>query len=187
MRRLRAALIPAERAAAARAVAQHVARNVRLARGAKVGAYLATRFELDTAPLLVLARKRGWRIFVPVIVSLRGARMRFVPLSADLRINRFGIAEPRARGITGIAPRWLDLVFVPLLAVGPNGERLGAGAGFYDRAFGHRRSRRAWRKPELVGIAFECQRIPQLTAASWDVALDGLITERGIYRFTEGK
>ena len=150
----------------------------------RIGAYLTVGPELDTLPLLELAAKRGWEVFVPRIDSLRGARMSFVRFAGELRVNRYGIPEPAdSREADRIAPRWLDVVFVPLLGVGPNGERLGAGAGFYDRAFAHRLLRRAWRKPQLVGIAYDAQRLDSFASASWDVPLDALITESGFHRF----
>lgn len=48
-----------------------------------------------------------------------------------LSVNRWGVPEPQA-GIE-IAPGQLDLVFVPLLAVDKQGQRVGYGKGFYDR------------------------------------------------------
>lgn len=182
MRRRRREISLPERSAAAHAVAARIARVVHLHQGARVGAYLTTGSELDTAPLLELARRRGWRMYVPVIVGARSAQMRFAPLNGELRLNRFGIAEPQTKPSTWLAARWLDLVFVPLLAVGPHGERLGSGAGFYDRAFAHRLHRHTWHKPVLIGIAFDCQRIESLPLADWDVPLDALITERALYR-----
>lgn len=160
---------------------------VHLRQGARIGAYLAAGSELDTGPLLELARRRGWHVYVPIVVHARSAQMRFAPLDGELRVNRFGIAEPCSHPSAWLAARWLDLVFVPLIAVGPYGERLGSGAGFYDRAFAHRGLRRTWHKPPLVGLAYECQRVPSLPLASWDIALDALITERAFYRIGGGR
>lgn len=184
LRRARRDLSPAQRAHAARSIADHVARHWPLPRRMRIAAFLSFGHELDTAPLLELAARRRWEVFVPRIQSLRSARMRFVRLQGALHVNRYGIPEPQARGPADrIDPRWLDVVFVPLLGVGPNGERLGAGAGFYDRAFAHRRLRRAWRKPLLVGLAYDVQRLNSFADAPWDVPLDALITESGFHRF----
>ncbi len=192
MRKRRRALSAGERERAAREVAGTVARTIarhyRAGRGTRVAAYLSTASELATNPLLELAHERGWQVFVPAVVSARGGRMRFVPLSAELHLNRFGIPEPAVRAVRGstgwVDARWLDLAFVPLLAAGPRGERLGSGAGFYDRAFAFLRGRSAWHKPVLIGLAYDFQRIPALARAPWDVPLDALITERALYRFS---
>jgi 5-formyltetrahydrofolate cyclo-ligase len=187
MRRRRRELSASERSAAAHAVAGHVSRIVHLRQGVRIGAYLTTGFELDTAPLIALAQQRGWKVYVPVIVGPHFAQMHFAPLGGPLKLNRYGIAEPQTDPAQWITGRWLNLVFVPLLAVGPRGERLGAGAGFYDRAFSHRLHRHSWHKPPLVGLAYDCQRVESFPLADWDVPLDALITERAVYRITGGE
>ncbi|MEQ1661959.1 MAG: 5-formyltetrahydrofolate cyclo-ligase [Thiobacillus sp.] len=40
--------------------------------------------------------------------------------------------------------------------------RLGMGGGFYDVTLAFMRHRRSWRKPRLVGIAYECQLVESL-------------------------
>ena len=84
---------------------------------------------------------------------------------APLRPNRYGIAEPDARRRARIAVRHLDLVLVPLVAVDPRGTRLGTGAGFYDRCLHHLRAGRRWRRPKLIGLGYEFQRVDRLAAA----------------------
>jgi 5-formyltetrahydrofolate cyclo-ligase len=56
------------------------------------------------------------------------------------------------------------------------------GAGYYDRHFGFLRHRRAWRRPLLIGLAFDLQRVERLPVAAHDVPLWGILTERGFYR-----
>ena len=55
------------------------------------------------------------------------------------------------------------------------------GAGFYDRHFSFLRQRRAWRRPLLLGVAFDVQRLPRIAVAGHDVPLWGVVTERGVY------
>jgi 5-formyltetrahydrofolate cyclo-ligase len=58
------------------------------------------------------------------------------------------------------------------------------GAGFYDRALRPRLDRaQAFRRPRLIGVAYSVQQVEQLDPAPWDVALDLVVTERGILRF----
>ena len=60
-------------------------------------------------------------------------------------------------------------------------NRLGMGGGYYDRTLAYLRHRVHWRRPLLVGVAHECQRVERLEANPWDVPLDLVVTERRIY------
>jgi 5-formyltetrahydrofolate cyclo-ligase len=70
-----------------------------------------------------------------------------------------------------------------VVAFGAAGERLGSGAGFFDRAFAYLHTRRAWRKPLLIGLAYHWQRVAELPAQPWDVPLAAVITDSGIDSF----
>ena len=181
----RRAVSAGERAAAARCAALNADRALRLAAGQRIAVYAALPAELDSAPLIALAARRGCRVFLPRIDRRRRSRsMRFVELGDALRENRFGIGEPE--GLATIGARWLDLVFLPLLGFDRRGLRLGTGGGFYDRAFAFRQLRRVWHKPRLVGFGYAFQQVGQLAAAPHDVALDAVVTERGFMRCTIG-
>jgi 5-formyltetrahydrofolate cyclo-ligase len=98
-----------------------------------------------------------------------------------LEPNLYGISEPRP--IELIDPRALDLVLTPLVAFDDNGNRIGVGAGYYDRCFAFLRLRRHWFKPKLVGTAYGLQRIGPVDPNPWDVPLWGAVTENGFEGF----
>jgi 5-formyltetrahydrofolate cyclo-ligase len=157
--------------------------------GARVAAYLPFDREADTAALVRAAGRRGIRIFVPIVVDLRHRRLRFHPLTGKTRRGAFGIRVPHGvphRDLRWTAPRWFDLIVVPLVGVDGRGLRLGMGGGFYDRALAFRRARKSWMGPHLVGLAFDCQRVDTVFADIWDVRLDSLATESGLEHFREG-
>jgi 5-formyltetrahydrofolate cyclo-ligase len=185
LRARRRALSPGERLRAAHLVARNIGRKLGLRAGDRVALYCSLREELDSAPLFALARRRGWRIFLPRIERTRlGRKMRFVACGGEERINRLGIREPQGTAMLGA--RWLDAVFVPLVGFDAHGMRLGMGAGFYDRAFAYRRWRRAWHKPRLIGIAYAFQQVEHIVAAAHDVRLDAIVTDQGVLRCITG-
>ena len=130
------------------------------------------------APLAEIIRRHGGRVFLPRLIDLRHHRMRFEEALGPMRRNRLGILEPDS-GVL-LAARSLDLVFVPLVGFDAAGMRLGMGAGYYDRAFAHRRVHRILRRPRLVGVGFAVQRVPTLAPAVHDVLLDAVVTEEGV-------
>ena len=168
LRATRRAVPDPERRDAARAIDRAFARLGLPRPGTRVSAFHPFDGEIDPALILGRARSLGCRVYFPVVTSLRGRRMRFV-------------ANPRHRALDVLGPRWLDLVIVPLVGFDARGHRLGMGAGLYDRHFAFRRHRRAWRRPLLIGIAFDVQRVPRLSESAHDVQLDGVVTERQVY------
>ena len=173
-RRLRAARRAAgvaERRAAAAAVDATLARMSLPRPRTRISAYEAMDGELDPAIVLRRARALGCEVQVPVITSMRQRRMRFAPWPI----------EPGRPPEACDAARWCDLVLVPLVGFDDEGNRLGMGAGFYDRHFAFLRHRNAWQRPLLLGLAFEVQRVERLPAKPRDVPLWGIVTERGVY------
>jgi 5-formyltetrahydrofolate cyclo-ligase len=185
LRAQRRGLTRAEHGRRSRQAAKAVAALPMFRAGKRIALYLPFDRETDTAALLAAARRRGVRVFVPVIVDERARRMRFYPLEGKTRRGLFGIAVP-ATSARPLAPRWLNLIVVPLVGVDGAGRRLGMGGGFYDRALQFRRRRHRWRGPKLVGLAFDCQRTAADFADPWDVSLDALATESGLQNFLEG-
>jgi 5-formyltetrahydrofolate cyclo-ligase len=170
---------------AALLVARNVDRFLHLQAHWRIAAYAAVRSELDAAPLLCLARRRGCSIYLPRINRRSASRaMRFERLQGPLKPNRLGIDEPDNGLILGA--RWLDVVFLPLVGFDRCGLRLGTGGGFYDRAFAFRHLRTAWRAPRLIGLAYSFQQVEHITAAAHDVPLDAVVTEEGIIRCSTG-
>ena len=144
----------------------------------RIAAYQAMDGEIDPSVVLHRALALGCDLHFPVVTSVRSPRMHFAPLT--------DAGEPAATG-QACAARWLDLALVPLVGFDRDGNRLGMGAGFYDRQFGFLRHRQAWRRPLLVGLAFENQRLERLPPMPHDVPLWGVITEHAVYGQATGR
>ncbi|MGH8137406.1 MAG: 5-formyltetrahydrofolate cyclo-ligase [Steroidobacteraceae bacterium] len=185
LRARRRAVPAAERTTSAQLVARHVDRWLHLRPGWRIALYAALPEELDTAPLVTLARTRGCHLYLPRIDRhTLGRKMRFVEMNGRHRSNRLGIAEPE--GSQAIGARWLDVVFLPLVGFDARGVRLGTGGGYYDRAFAFRRWRKAWHTPLLVGLAYAFQQVGEIVPAAHDVLLDAVVSEKGITQCTTG-
>jgi 5-formyltetrahydrofolate cyclo-ligase len=185
MRALRRSLPPPVRQAAERAIRAQLRRLGIWQPGRRIAAYLPFGGEVDVTPAFSDAWRRGVKLFVPHITNRRRGTMSFVPLTAQstFRHNEYGIAEPAAGREKQIFLRELDVVLLPMVAFDVRGHRLGMGAGYYDRALRRRLDReRAWRRPRLIGVAFAAQQVDVIEPAPWDVAVDFIVTERGVLR-----
>lgn len=99
-----------------------------------------------------------------------------------MRRNIYGIPEPALRN-NRLRPPWaLDLLLVPLVGFDPECNRLGMGGGFYDRSLAYLARRLHWRRPTLIGIAHEIQKVDRLDTQPWDIPLDMVATEARVYR-----
>ena len=99
-----------------------------------------------------------------------------------MRPNRFGIPEPSRRNRRLRLAWTLDLLLVPLVGFDTECHRLGMGGGYYDRTLSYLSHRDHWRRPRLIGLAHECQRVAALPVRPWDIPLDFVVTERQVYR-----
>ena len=93
-------------------------------------------------------------------------------LERDLAPGAYGILEPTGTEVVG--PGGVDLVLVPARGFDREGNRLGRGAGFYDR-YMSQPSFRATR----CGIAFAAQVLPRVPCEAHDLPVEVLITEGG--------
>ncbi|MFP6850358.1 MAG: 5-formyltetrahydrofolate cyclo-ligase [Pseudomonas sp.] len=168
---------------AAQGLYKQLAQHPLFRRAQHIALYLPNDGEIDPRPLLRAAQQRGKATYLPVLSPWPRSKMVFQRIRAGeaLRKNRFGIYEPR-RNRTQQRKVWaLDLVLLPLVGFDCHGARLGMGGGFYDRSLAYRSLRKSWHKPTLLGLAHACQQVERLTMASWDVPLQGTVTDEAWY------
>lgn len=179
LRKARRALTPAEQARAARGLYRQLAQHPLFRRARHVSLYLTNDGEIDPHLLLAEAQRRGKRTYLPVLSAWPRTKMVFqrVRPGERLRANRFGIQEPTVRASCQRVIWALDLILMPLVGFDPQGGRLGMGGGFYDRSLAYRSRRTAWHKPVLLGLAHECQKVERLAQASWDIPLQGTVSD----------
>ena len=169
-----------EQTIAAIEIAEQLSKFSIMNRAIRIGAYMSFGGEVNCQHFLNFEKLRKKRIFLPVLAK---SKLIFSPLkSAEKMVqNQYGILEPVYQKRDAIAARDLDVVIVPLVAFDEQCNRLGMGGGFYDRCFAFRKRRRKWRKPLLIGIAYDFQRVDSLQPEPWDVPLDAVVTEKECY------
>lgn len=134
-----------------------------------IGGYVSTKFEFDPRAILIQAAKWGRQIALPYL-ALRNAEMEFRKWHAEDMLERapYGFDQPKAAADRAVP----DAILVPLVGFDRAMNRLGQGAGHYDRYFSiNMNSLR-------IGLAFSCQEVDQIPVDSWDVQLDAVLTEK---------
>lgn len=183
LRAKRRALSVKEQESAALALFQQVTALREFKSAKRIAFYLPSDSEINPTAILNFALAQGQECFLPVLHPLRKDQMLFVRyLTGDtLKANRWGILEPQLSKDNHVKPQSLDLVLVPLVGFDAQGGRLGMGKGFYDRAFAFKQ-RSSRRKPVLIGLAHECQRVAELNREEWDVPMDKIISDQQTYQ-----
>jgi 5-formyltetrahydrofolate cyclo-ligase len=167
----RDALAPDARTAAAEAIAVRPL-PVAARPGLIVSGYMPIRSEINPLPLLRRYAGAGAQLALPAIVA-RGQplSLRSWAVGEKLIAGQWGIREPAAQA-PEVAP---DVMLVPLAAFDRRGNRIGYGAGYYDRTIAAIRAR----KPVIaIGVAYAAQEVPEVPVLDHDVGLDLVLTER---------
>ncbi|EGI74190.1 5-formyltetrahydrofolate cyclo-ligase [Pseudoalteromonas distincta] len=147
-----------------------------------IAIYLSNDGELDTSLLIKELWNLNHVVYLPIIHPFNGANLLFqrYEKNSPMRANRYGILEPKLN-CSQICPLpALDYLLMPLVAFDKQGNRLGMGGGFYDRTLA-RLHEQNWQKPQLIGLAHECQKVDALPIESWDVPLKTIITPDKTY------
>jgi 5-formyltetrahydrofolate cyclo-ligase len=172
----RDAMAPGERAAAAEAVAR-CAPAIAAVRGptAAISGFLPIRSELDPRALMTALAALGASLCLPVVQS-RGLPLAFRAWSPGDALDNgpWGIREPKTSAPVVIP----DLMLVPLLAADRLGNRLGYGAGYYDRSIAA--LRQSGRRLTTIGLAFDQQIIDAVPHMPYDEPLTMLLTPSGL-------
>ncbi|AVO61901.1 5-formyltetrahydrofolate cyclo-ligase [Pseudomonas chlororaphis] len=183
LRKARRALTASEQRQASHGLYRQLAQHPLFRRARHISLYLPMDGEIDPRPLLRAAQRRGKATYLPVLNAWPQTKMVFqrVRPGEKLRPNRFRIPEPRVSQARQRKVWALDLVLLPLVGFDEAGGRLGMGGGFYDRSLAYLARRKSWRKPTLLGLAHECQKVAKLDQASWDVPLQATVTDKKWY------
>lgn len=141
--------------------------------------FLNFRDEVETTALAAETLARGKKLVLPRCAP-NGVLIPAVvkDLEADIVPGMWGIREPKEEGLVKAKPAEIDFVLVPGAAFDMTGNRLGYGAGYYDRFF-------ELLSPSVprVAVAFACQVISHVPVAEHDKKMSLLITEDDVYRF----
>ena len=141
--------------------------------------YVSKPMEVETQVLIQELLAEGKRVIVPIIeTETRSLRLSYLTSLKHLTTSTFSVPEPIGREVPA-EPGEIAVIIIPMLAFDAKGNRLGYGAGYYDRFL--------CRCPtaEKIGIAFSCQELPEIPAEPQDVQMDYIVTEQGIQKCPE--
>ncbi|HET6466147.1 MAG TPA: 5-formyltetrahydrofolate cyclo-ligase [Nitrospiria bacterium] len=137
--------------------------------------YVSYGSEVETTGMIAHALSGGKHVTVPKMdpASRRLVLSELKDPVRELSPGPIGIPEPVSGAFRPVGFERMDLFVVPGIAFDPRGNRLGQGAGYYDRLL----TPVAERVP-IIGLAFELQLVEALPTDDHDVRMNWVITEK---------
>ena len=148
---------------------------------AVVALYLSRPDEPSTLEAAAMLWRRGHKILAPVLTSNTNVVRRrpfwgWYQGPSRLRSGYRDIPEPSGQALPASALAEADVILVSGLAGGRDGTRLGAGAGWFDRALEHARA------DAMVVLLLDdddvCDSVPNTVH---DLHVDRIVTESGAF------
>ncbi|MCK4912814.1 MAG: 5-formyltetrahydrofolate cyclo-ligase [Candidatus Omnitrophica bacterium] len=139
--------------------------------------YYPLRGEVDI--LNTIRRDLGSKRFCFPVMNLKAKSLRIFEianLDQDFVLGPRGVMQPDTERTKEVNIKEIDIVIVPGLAFDKERNRLGRGAGYYDRFL-----QNITTSTKKIGIAFEFQILENLpTNLSWDQKVDTIVSENFI-------
>jgi 5,10-methenyltetrahydrofolate synthetase len=129
--------------------------------------------EYDARHLARTLRARGALTALPVVVAPKTPLV-FREWHPGVKMVKGVLDIPYPVDSAEITP---EAVLLPMNGWDQQGYRLGYGGGFFDRTLASLAN-----KPLTIGISYELAKMPTIHPQSWDLPMDYVVTERGVYR-----
>ena len=136
------------------------------------------RNEYDARHLARRLREAGATTALPVVLAPR-APLVFREWHPGVDLAKGPLDIPYPAGSRELEPR---AVLLPMNGWDAQGYRLGYGGGFFDRTLAALE-----KKPLVIGVAYEQARLETIHPQPWDIPVDYVVTERGVYRRDAGE
>jgi 5,10-methenyltetrahydrofolate synthetase len=131
------------------------------------------RGEYDARHLARTLRTRGALTALPVVVASKTPLI-FREWHPGIVLAKGPLDIPYPVNSQQLTP---DAVLLPMNGWDVQGYRLGYGGGFFDRTLAA-----LAKKPLTIGISYEMAKLDTICPQAWDVPMDYVVTERGVYR-----
>ena len=130
--------------------------------------YVDAKNEVSTLPLISHLLKNGIRVCVPKTFSNGYMEAWEVKdPERDCSLGNYGILEPTT-GVV-VSANEMDLAIVPGVAFDKKGNRIGYGAGYYDRFL---KNGNAMKK---IGVCYTFQLVEELETEPTDISMDFMV------------
>ena len=139
-----------------------------------IATFLPLTSEVDLSRLLRLEHRSKYFVAPRTLANFE---LSFHQVTTnDTLETGFGGAQQPTEAADRVSSSAIDLFLVPLVACDRQGNRLGFGKGYYDRALANVPGYK-------LGIGFHFQLVDHVPFDAYDVPMNGFISEEGLIQF----
>jgi 5-formyltetrahydrofolate cyclo-ligase len=164
----RFALTPEARRAKSREIEQLLFGLPEFKKASLVMFYASFQSEVETHGMIRRALAEGKHVVLPRVKGKELELLEITNFDRDVSPGAWGIPEPDQGKPAAV--RDIGLIVVPGAVFDESGNRVGYGAGFYDKLL-------AQYEGATAALAFELQIVPQAPADAHDVPMKKIVTE----------
>lgn len=137
--------------------------------------YVSFKSEVETTAMIEdILRQKQKKISVPFIhPEKRELSIAQIKSLKGLKPGSYGVPEPQASTLKESDPTTIQVALIPGLGFDRKGYRLGYGKGYYDKFLEDKEFLK-------IGLAFACQVQEKIPSDPWDIAMDIIVTEKGV-------
>jgi 5-formyltetrahydrofolate cyclo-ligase len=137
-----------------------------------IGGYYPVHHEINDLEILKNFEKKKFQTCLPIVKKNFDMDFYLWKYKDPLFVSKYGIPEPKL-----VKPIYPDVILIPLVAFDKKLNRLGYGAGYYDRYIEKITTKKNILK---IGLALSCQKINNVPVTKYDKKLDYIVTEKYI-------
>lgn len=137
--------------------------------------YLDFKHEVQTDFIISYCLEHNKNVYIPICIpeTHELCISRITNLN-ELKSGHFGIREPMTEYLRLFDSGLIDLVLVPGVAFDRAGNRIGFGAGYYDRFM-----KRLQPRAVKAALAYSFQVVDLVPSDEYDIPADYIVTEKG--------
>lgn len=178
LRQSRRSLTPLKQTLHSIRLSVNLFRRMTINKSDKVAVYLSTDGEISLHHVIKKLWRKQVKCFLPVIAPKTGM-LAFIAYSKSqtLTKNCYDISEPGYRRSKVYSIDKMNIILMPLVGFDRQGNRLGMGGGYYDKALGEKNYCASIRNKKVVGVAHTLQKVKHIPCANWDIKPELILTE----------
>ncbi len=147
--------------------------------------YASFRSEAETLKAIKNTLKLKKRVALPVVdTDHKQLKLYEVHDISELSPGYMGIPEPVAARTLNMSLNEIDIEIIPGIGFDLKGNRLGYGAGYYDKLLSHKSKRlsKTGGRITTIALAFEEQIAEKIPSEPHDIRVDLIVTDKRLIR-----